>query len=244
MTPTPLTLEEFNELDRLLFSGVGTDTVIDLPTLDGFIAGVASSPVEFEYEEWRSFVCPLPEIGRYAEEEFARLIELTTRHMEFVTHQLAEDPESYQPMVFDAPNGFTASKMAEHWSRGFISAVAMMEDMWTPLLESESAGFLAMIRALTREDETVEERKIMDDPELQNLLIAGLPLTVRSIHQFWKEHLTKLGDELFGENGSVARMEQSLKIPPRPTVRGQPKIGRNDPCPCGSGKKFKKCCGG
>jgi uncharacterized protein YecA (UPF0149 family) len=22
-----------------------------------------------------------------------------------------------------------------------------------------------------------------------------------------------------------------------------PKIGRNDPCPCGSGKKFKQCCG-
>jgi len=29
---------------------------------------------------------------------------------------------------------------------------------------------------------------------------------------------------------------------PRPIIRG-PKIGRNDPCPCGSGKKFKKCCG-
>ena len=26
-------------------------------------------------------------------------------------------------------------------------------------------------------------------------------------------------------------------------VRNQPKVGRNDPCPCGSGKKFKKCCG-
>ncbi len=26
-------------------------------------------------------------------------------------------------------------------------------------------------------------------------------------------------------------------------VRGQPKVGRNDPCPCGSGKKYKKCCG-
>ncbi len=25
--------------------------------------------------------------------------------------------------------------------------------------------------------------------------------------------------------------------------RGQPKVGRNDPCPCGSGKKYKKCCG-
>ena len=27
------------------------------------------------------------------------------------------------------------------------------------------------------------------------------------------------------------------------TVRGVKKIGRNDPCPCGSGKKYKKCCG-
>ncbi|MBW6502633.1 MAG: SEC-C domain-containing protein, partial [Bacteroidales bacterium] len=26
-------------------------------------------------------------------------------------------------------------------------------------------------------------------------------------------------------------------------TRATPKIGRNDPCPCGSGKKYKKCCG-
>jgi SEC-C motif-containing protein len=29
----------------------------------------------------------------------------------------------------------------------------------------------------------------------------------------------------------------------KPVVREEPKIGRNDPCPCGSGKKYKKCCG-
>jgi len=28
----------------------------------------------------------------------------------------------------------------------------------------------------------------------------------------------------------------------REPARPQPKVGRNDPCPCGSGKKFKKCC--
>ena len=27
-----------------------------------------------------------------------------------------------------------------------------------------------------------------------------------------------------------------------PYVRTSPKVGRNDPCPCGSGKKHKKCC--
>lgn len=32
-------------------------------------------------------------------------------------------------------------------------------------------------------------------------------------------------------------------VPTMPLVRTDPKIGRNDPCPCGSGKKYKKCCG-
>jgi len=31
---------------------------------------------------------------------------------------------------------------------------------------------------------------------------------------------------------------------PEPYERAAPKIGRNDPCPCGSGKKYKRCCGG
>lgn len=29
----------------------------------------------------------------------------------------------------------------------------------------------------------------------------------------------------------------------QPVVRTSPKVGRNDPCPCGSGQKYKKCCG-
>ncbi|MES9831503.1 MAG: YchJ family protein [Candidatus Thiodiazotropha sp. DIVDIV] len=32
-------------------------------------------------------------------------------------------------------------------------------------------------------------------------------------------------------------------VSPKTEVRKQPKVGRNEPCPCGSGKKFKKCCG-
>jgi hypothetical protein len=36
---------------------------------------------------------------------------------------------------------------------------------------------------------------------------------------------------------------QAEYVPPKPFIRDQPKIGRNVPCPCGSGKKYKKCCG-
>lgn len=33
------------------------------------------------------------------------------------------------------------------------------------------------------------------------------------------------------------------EIIPETVIRDGPKVGRNDPCPCGSGKKYKKCCG-
>ena len=33
-------------------------------------------------------------------------------------------------------------------------------------------------------------------------------------------------------------------VPPKQVIRSSPKIGRNDPCTCSSGKKYKKCCGG
>ncbi|MFT2098909.1 SEC-C metal-binding domain-containing protein [Marinomonas sp. 2405UD66-6] len=35
----------------------------------------------------------------------------------------------------------------------------------------------------------------------------------------------------------------SCCAPVAPVKRDQPKIGRNDPCICGNGKKYKKCCG-
>lgn len=39
--------------------------------------------------------------------------------------------------------------------------------------------------------------------------------------------------------------EDEPKLPPpvEPIKSDKKEIGRNDPCPCGSGKKYKKCCG-
>jgi preprotein translocase subunit SecA len=37
--------------------------------------------------------------------------------------------------------------------------------------------------------------------------------------------------------------DDELKPAPMPFVRAGEKIGRNDPCPCGSGKKYKQCHG-
>ena len=39
------------------------------------------------------------------------------------------------------------------------------------------------------------------------------------------------------------KFEDGELVGETPIVRGEAKVGRNDPCPCGSGKKYKKCCG-
>jgi preprotein translocase subunit SecA len=46
-----------------------------------------------------------------------------------------------------------------------------------------------------------------------------------------------------GRPAQAARAEGAQAAKPEPVRRDRPKIGRNDPCPCGSGKKYKKCHG-
>src|SRR5438552_2742063 len=47
----------------------------------------------------------------------------------------------------------------------------------------------------------------------------------------------------YGSNGDVALAEAATKKKAQPIVRHTQKVGRNDPCPCGSGKKYKHCHG-
>lgn len=66
-------------------------------------------------------------------------------------------------------------------------------------------------------------------------------LVHRETAQFFREN----GRWVYsGEKSDVELPESQEEVVPVKTfVREQPKVGRNDPCTCGSGKKFKKCCG-
>lgn len=55
-----------------------------------------------------------------------------------------------------------------------------------------------------------------------------------AVHQEISEFVQKDGDWLF---------KQGTIVGAQPIKRTEAKVGRNDPCPCGSGKKYKKCCG-
>ncbi|MCG8532139.1 MAG: YchJ family protein [Desulfovibrionales bacterium] len=60
--------------------------------------------------------------------------------------------------------------------------------------------------------------------------LGGVPQELRE-HSFFR----KEGDDWYYVEGMVKGQETF--------VRETPKVGRNEPCPCGSGKKYKKCCG-
>ncbi len=58
-----------------------------------------------------------------------------------------------------------------------------------------------------------------------------------------KGEFTDPAAELESIHEKIVEEKQELPGKGQPIVRESPKIGRNDPCPCGSGKKYKKCCG-
>jgi len=57
------------------------------------------------------------------------------------------------------------------------------------------------------------------------------------------------GEGALHEKSEFRRIEgvwfftRSLRVGPAPVKSAHPKVGRNDPCPCGSGRKYKHCCG-
>ncbi len=64
--------------------------------------------------------------------------------------------------------------------------------------------------------------------------------TLRESSRFYKIN----GHWVYSRNDStLPPVPVSSGEKPKTVVRGEAKIGRNQPCPCGSGKKYKKCCG-
>jgi len=58
----------------------------------------------------------------------------------------------------------------------------------------------------------------------------------------FEKHTYRDVDELEDEDMDFMSDPMPWSTPGTPMI-AEPKIGRNEPCPCGSGVKFKKCCG-
>ena len=64
----------------------------------------------------------------------------------------------------------------------------------------------------------------------------------KEVTSTFEQHGWKYRIALEPEKPEDIRDLNRLLNPPKPTI-AEKKVGRNEPCPCGSGRKFKNCCG-
>jgi len=130
------------------------------------------------------------------------------------------------------------------------------------LLETEEdldlENFLAqaLVEQLSTEGNEAAYRVLLSDPDLRDLrdkLVAACTLMGQELPELegWRKEIRDEKQQkpfMFGGPASrppAVRLESVPKPVPKPALpvpQARQKVGRNDPCRCGSGKKFKKCC--
>lgn len=110
-----------------------------------------------------------------------------------------------------------------------------------PLVEYKREAFdmFEILMTTIKNDIATAVFKATTSVESYESFLSSLPQTL--VH----DEVSMFGAGPFGESNSSGQISE---LPPMPrqnvtVAREEPKVGRNDVCPCGSGKKYKKCCG-
>lgn len=106
------------------------------------------------------------------------------------------------------------------------------------------------LRAYGQKDPVVQYR--IEGFDMFDQMVADIQLNVVKILMnarkregtpIRQESVKITGEGFEGENVSLKGNTPNQEKNHTPIVNTEPKVGRNDPCPCGSGKKYKNCCG-
>ena len=142
-------------------------------------------------------------------------------------------------MVDDIVIGSAPCQLTRHarcksakWPR-----IAEMMDGWGELWASETEGQLLSIPLVAGEMDSHWPKEPLSQEKKDELLMWMIAGAGRAYRQF--ADARREGAEDF----YVEPLDDEDEYYPETFVRAEPKVGRNEPCPCGSGKKYKKCCG-
>ncbi len=225
------TEEEWIELDDFLMSEAVSDRAMSLDMLDGYMTAIVVGPTSLSATRWYPGIWGDREEDAPAfesTEEAKRIMGLVIGHYNGIIRSIELDPDTHAPF-FD----YYQDESGEHvdgelWAYGFMQGLALTRQDWQALFDDpRGLEWLEPIRLLGSDDLSEEEYERMDIPEEREKLTLQIPDSLAAIYRFWLPYREAIREL------DLARTYQ----------REHPKIGRNDPCPCGSGKRFKKCCG-
>lgn len=227
----PLDDSEIEYLERFLLDRIDEDAdtdgkdegVLDISELDGLFTAIVSGPVTIAPSRWLPSVWgDFPPMWS-SEEAFSKTFSMLVRHMNGIAATLNEQPERFEPMFGERTVKGKIYTIVDEWCEGYSRGIALAADAWKAGGE-EMAALLAPILGFTSETHW-RAHELASDEEVDNMQRAITP-NVRQIHAYWAKR----------------RVVSEVRAAASSAYRTQPRAGRNDPCPCGSGKKYKKCC--
>jgi uncharacterized protein len=218
-----------DELDQLLQQHAVPAGGMQLEYLDGF--WTAQRAAGLELSPFDSLVRILGKDKVWDDAEEARVVMTALfEYWNAIGERLARKPDPEDQLCYpfiDMPLDHDPSEepgrpYGRDFAQGFLSAVEdFPRSAKLLLMDPEAKHWLAPIEALAA-GHSLEKRGNKLGFDERMALIAELPECVAELSGFWTAA------------GGAA---------PREPVRKEPLPGRNDPCPCGSGKKYKKCHG-
>ena len=249
--PLPLTDPEVAELDDLLASVPEPFEALDVVMLDGYLCGVLAQPEGIDPARWLppaldwNFGDPEPadpaadappalgpDAPGWHTAKHERLLTLITRHHAVLERQLREDGW-FDPLVMQPEDeqgrpvqGRAAIGPAlAPWAVGFEHALNHFGGL-EALDAADLPDLLACVRRHmpAQEDDEVAFTQALD----QEHPLRGLDEAI---------------EDLVGNVVAIADLARGERLKVETVRRAGPKVGRNDPCPCGSGRKYKQCHG-
>lgn len=226
----PLDDEELVRLDEFLLNRIDDETgdriaaarddegILDVSELDGFLTALVSSPSVIVPSRWLPAIWGVREPIWESADHFQEIFGLIVRHQNSIAATLLHDPQAFEPIFHEREVEGRFYLIVDEWCHGYMRGVALDADAWSAR-DADIKELLRPIQLWGTEDgwQQVDAMSDADQAREQN----AIPQSVRALHKYWLDR----------------RALQST-----PIRRASPKVGRNDPCPCGSGRKYKHCC--
>lgn len=201
----------------------------NLVVLDGYMAAVVCSKQVLMPSQWMETIWGGSQNQPVWDDEsdFVKFIRYIANHFSYV--ESAIELGSYSPMVYDV--GKSQAAKYRPWCQGFLIG----SQSWSKSVDkfdSDMADDFMMVSIYALKNPKQQLKKLNINLDFMSFDIADtLQTSVYNIYQYFKENISNnLSDRLTSPSNNISQKNKTNKI------------GRNHPCPCGSGKKYKKCC--
>jgi uncharacterized protein len=229
------------EIDQLAerLGGIQNPDRLTLEGVDGLFCALIASPEAVPPSEYLPVILG-GEDGQneaFMDPEDANVtMSLLMRYWNSIIADL-ERESIHPPFVFEVGTG---QILGREWARGFMAGTRLAPEGWEDIFADEQEGDLLVIPLVAGEVDP-EWPKEPVTTQLQDDVLMSMGVGFARSYRYFAEARLGAAEEAF-EDEELDEFDDE-EFYPETYVRPEPKIGRNEPCPCGSGKKYKKCCG-